>query len=429
MTAPAPTSITAPGAAIPGMPAASTGLAPAGASSGDFVTPPRSTSPRFLRQLEVIVALAAVLAGVLAGWVILDLRSDLASSPQRTEQYARLGEVNHALLAAGDLAARSTIAGETAGGALAGAAGDQLATAAGLLVDAAQARPGDADQLNQISQEVSRYAQELARARGAERAQALTLLGAADTQLDRTLSLITDLQATLAQEAAGQPVTQNAALVVWPMLALLAVVVWASWALARLSHRVVNLGLVATAVAILLLMATALGAQTSATEAAKVSRTEQFAHVVNLAGTVNGLDRAQRVLTTAVLRHSWGSAQDDAYTTAFAAAQKAASGEKLPSLKGYDTAKQELATQMAKGDWTGAANTLTAADDKSLDVVADNVRQSAATKTEAALAEATSAPEDARGALVVQLVLAIGFALAGAVLGVLGIARRLQEYR
>ncbi len=397
---------------------------------GEPAAPAPSRTPRFLRRLQVLVALAAVLAGALATWVIVDLRADLATSAQAARQYATLGQVHHALNSAADHAARSVLADETAGGQRAKVAGEDLAAAAGLLVDAARAHPEDAQALNAISQQVSRYAQALAPALGGpDHARALSQLAAADTQLDKALEQIETMQAGLSDQAAARPLTQSWAIVVWPLVAGLAVVVWASWALARLSHRVVNLGVAGTALAIVLVATMALGAQASAADAFRVSRTEQFASVVNTAAAVDGLDRAQRVLTSAVLRQSWGSGPDGDYADALAGARKAAAAEALPSLSSYDAAKVALATQMTKRDWAGAAKSLNATSDTALDSLADEFRQAAGSRTSASLAEAEAAPRGAGNVMAAQLVFAILFALAGAALGALGIDRRLQEYR
>ena len=397
------------------------------APAAEFPVPQRSRTPRLLQRLQLAVALVLLVGGALTAWMITDLRADLATAPVLAEQYARLGQVRHNLNSAADLAARSVLAGEKADGEKARAASAALGTAAGTLVDAAQARPEDAAALKALSTDMLGYAQLLGSAAGAPRAQALPLLTQADARLATLLDGVAGVQSGLAEQAAARPLSQNNALVLWPAILLLGVVVWVSWQVARRSHRVLNLGLAGAALAVVLVASVGLNAQNTAASASQVSRATQFTHVATLATAVDELDHAQRVLTTATLEQAWSDTASGEYQDAFTAASRAAATEKLPSLKGFDTAAKDLVGLLEKRDWAGAAKVLTAG--QGLDAVASDVRAKAADKTGTALATATAEPEAARTTLLIELVLVVVLALAGAALGALGLARRLQEYR
>lgn len=406
---------------------------PAPASTGlngtEFPPPAPSRSPQLLRRLQVLVALALVLTGALAAWMISDLGDDLAGAPNLTQQYARLGQVRHALTAAADDAALGSIAGEPADGKQAGASRDQVSTAAGLLVDAAKARPQDAQALTELSQGVVRYAQVLATAAGLPRAKAVPVLATADTRLTTLLDQITALQTGLGEQAKVRPASLNGALAWWPAIALLALVVWASWLVARLSHRAVNPGLAGAGLAVILVLAVALGAQATAADAAQVSREQQFSHVVNQTRAVDGVDTVQHLLTFAVLRHAWDDAAERACQDAYTSARQAATTEKLPSLKAVDQARTALLQQVRSGAWADATTAILATDGDTLINTAYDFRSATAARIDTAVETATSSPEGQRNLLAVELALAVVLALAGAAAGILGLGQRLREYR
>lgn len=418
---------------VPGATAsAPTGAVPAtvpATTTPEFPPIAPSRTPQLLQRLQLLVVLALLVAGTVSVWVIADLRNDLASAPNLAQQYARLGQVQHSLTSAARLTAESVVAGEPADGPRAAQATKQLGTAAGLLVEAARDRPEDADELSTLSQTVLAYSDTLAAVPGSARADALTRLSTADAQLDKLLGDTAQLQARLATEAAARPWSQSTPWATLACLAMLAVVAWAGWLVARRSHRVLNLGLGAAGAALLVLLVVTASAQGLAASASDASRGTQFGHVVNGTVAVNQLDAARRVLTTAVVTQHWDSTAAAAYTKALQGANQAAAPEGLPSLKSFDKAKATLADQLTRGDWKAASATLLASDDKSLTGTASSFLDDASKTSDSAVAAAATGPESARVGLVADLVAAILLALAGAALGALGLYQRLREYR
>lgn len=400
----------------------------AGATPG-FPVPITSRTPQLLRRLQVAVALAALIAGVAWAWVIIDLRGDLASAPNLAQQYARLGQVQHSLNRAAVLADRSVIAGEAADGPLAAGAAAELATAAGLLVEAGPDRPQDAEALAGLARDVTRYAVELTSAAGTSRAQALPTIARAADLLDGLTADIAGLQATLVAEASARPWSQGSPVPALVTVAMLGVLGWVSWVIARLSRRVINLGVVAAAVALLFGLGLTAAAQATAADASQASRDAQFGHVVNATTAVTQLESAHRVLSSAVLEQKWGSSRKDAYDAAHEAAAEAASREDLTGVQGFHTAAGTVIAPLAEADWKGAAQALLAAADDAPGARVDAFRAKADVVAADAAAEAAREPQAARAGLVSQLVLTIVIALAAAALGVLGIDRRLKEYR
>ena len=424
-----PAPVSAPGPTPVRPPPTGSPPVPADTSSFDIAPPVPSRTPRLLQRLQVVVALAVLIAGAMSTWVIADLRGDLASAPNLAQQYARLGEVQHDLSAAARLAKVSVILGEAADGANAAAAIDQVVAASGLLVESAKERPQDAAALQAIGGDTLRYSLTLASAVGSPRTQALPRLAVAQKQLDALLGQLDDLQAQLAAEADARPWSQGTPAVWLVCLAMAAVVVWASWLVAQRSHRVVNLGLAAAVVALLSMIGITAAAQGAAVSASEASRSTQFARVVNTTAAVRHLDAAQQVLTTAVLTQTWDATAQANTTTEVKSATAAASKENLTGLSSFTNARDSLDTQMSKGEWKAATSALTDTAKKSLSGAAQAVRDNARSVSDGAVTIASAAPTSARATLVVQLVLVIVVALVGAALGVLGLYQRLTEYR
>lgn len=399
-----------------------------GTAAEEFAPPAPSRTPQLLRRLQAVVVLAVLIAGAVGVWVISDLRDDLASAPNLAQQYARLGQVQHSLTAATRLAAESVIAGEAADGDRATASSDQLGVAAALLVEAARDRPQDAAALGALSTGVLALSRTLAPVPGSTRTEAVTRLADADARLDHLRDEITTLQAQLASEAADRPWSQSTPWAVLACIAAIGVVGWVSWLVARRSHRVLNPGLVGAGLAVMFLLVTTTSAQGTAADASATSLGTQFTHVASAAEAVAQLDTAQRIVTTAVLEQHWDSDTGAAYTKALTAAKAAASDGKLPSLAAFDTATEALVEQVSN-DPKAAAKALLATGEASVATLADNFLDKVDATSDKAVAAAATGPDAARSTLVFQLVLVILLAVAGAALGVLGIDRRLREYR
>lgn len=422
MTAAGPTSTTS------GSPVALSS-APSGVLTGVAVPPPSST-PRLLRRFQVLAALALVFLGALSALVITDLRSDLATAPGLADQYARLGQVQAALIEAGTTARQGVIAGNGGPSSQADVVGAQLGTASGLLVEAARARPQDAEALVEISDNLVQYGHLLRAADGRDASTAAKFLSRADTQLDeQLLPALADLQTALRTEAASRPWSQSEILVPVLAVAVLAGLVWISWIVARLSRRVLNVGLVAAFACTLVVAWVTLAGQQYAGEASERSRGANFGEVAALTDSINQVSTAQRLQTTAVLQRRWRPADADQLKTTLAHAKQQSPSSAAQQLAQYQTASHALTTLMAKADWAGAEKALAGTADTTVNgAAAEFVSSVDSTRGDAVMA-ASVAPADARMWLIVQFWMVIAAALGGATLAGFGLQQRLREYR
>ena len=403
---------------------------PAPSGRPEFVPPPPSRTLQLLRRLQAAAALTLLILGGVGALLLSELRTDLDSAPQLAAQYARLGEIHTQLLEAGTLATEGVLQGSGGPTDRAVLAAGRVASASSLLVEAATARPQDAEALSGLNRGLTIYASGLRAADGRDSTTAQGLLGKAGQQLDKELLPdLAALQAALSTEASA---SAPAWIFVMPVLGLAAAgfLVWTSWLVAQKTRRVLNIGLVAAIVAVLVISWITVAAQQATATAAAESRVTQFARVSALTGASSQLGTARRLQTAALLSRSWSSAQAKAVTAALDAAGKSLDfNTGTTHLATYRKAEQQLAALMATADWQ-AANALALTTGKAGVAAQATQFQKSVSETRATVTqEAASVTEEVRAGLPWQLAGVILAALAGAGMAVAGLAQRLAEYR
>jgi hypothetical protein len=405
---------------------------PAAAPAGqpEFSPPPPSRTPQLLRRLQVIAALVLLVLGGVGTLLITQLRADLDSAPLVAAQSARLGEVQTRLLGAATLAAEGalTVPGVTAN--QAAEAGTRVGEAAGLLVEAATARPQDAKALAALSVEVNAYGAALRAADGRDTATAQSLLGKASRVLDEHILPDLDaMQKALADEASA---SSTGLMFIMPVLGLAgaAFLIWVGWVLAQRSRRVLNLGLIGALVGVLVISWVTLAAQQGTAVAVGQSRGTQFTRVTGLNTASSQVDTARRLQAEALLARSWSDARAKSVTTAIDAAEKAADTAAAKSdLSDYRKEAAALAALMAKAEWTDAGKRALTGGNSGVIVTSAAFQQTISAERSQATTAAADAAEEVRSGLPWQLAAVILAALVGAGLAVAGVAQRLVEYR
>lgn len=413
----------------PATQAAPLAVTPTTGSAEGFAPPTPSRTPRLLRQVQVVAALVVGLITALGVWAVLDLRADVAAAPSVVDQYVRVGQIERGLIEAGNQATLAVINTETASGSHATASMAQLTEVSSLLVAAAQARPSDGPQLQQLAAYVMTYSQQLGGVTGLTKTDATARLATADDQLSQLRAGLAQLQGELLSDATAGSWAQNLAWMVVASLVALAVLAWLSWLVARRTHRVLNLGLVAALVAVLVTLAFAVSAQGSAGTAGELARGTELQRMVNVANGTTQLAVARQMQLRAVLQQNWGAAEQDEYSTAFAAASAAADkDDALPGLNGFKDAHTKLADLLSKSDWPAAAKLVLDDADGSLAAAATRFDDAAARASTEAVQAATDATAQAQRELLVPLMVIIAVGILGALFAVLGIAQRIKEY-
>jgi hypothetical protein len=403
-----------------------------GTASGEpqFSPPRPSRTPQLLRRVQAAAALAVLIFGGVGALLISGLRTDQDAAPQIDAQYARIGEVQTRLLGAATLATEGVIKGNGGTTDSAAQAVSRVGEAVGLLVEAATARPQDAPALTSISREVTVYGMLLKAAdqRDAKSAQAQLTLAA--NQLDNNVLPDLDrLRGSLSVEASA---TSSGLTWVMPVLGLLvlALLGWTSWLVAQRSHRVLNIGLIAAVVAVVVTGWITIEAQQATERAANESRTTQFAAVSALHEASAQVDIARNLQTRSLLAKAWTAADAEAVDAALTAADKATEPAKASAILGtYRTAEAALATLMAKGDWPGATKLALSTDKVAVAPTAARFQQAISDARVVATTAAADAATEVRNSLPWQLAAVILAALVGAGMVIAGLAQRLVEYR
>lgn len=430
------TSTQAPTSPKPGLPTSPTGTVARtpgpGPATGepDFTPPPPSRTPQLLRRLQAAAALAVLILGGVGALLISGLRTDQESAPQLNAQYARIGEVQTRLFGAATLATEGVIKGNGATTDSSTQAASQVSDAVALLVEAATSRPQDAPALTPISREVTVFGMLLKAADGRDTKQAQALLAQANRQLnDNVLPDLDQLRDQLAAEAATPSSSWG-----WVMpvlgVAVLALLGWTSWMIARRSRRFLNIGLIAAVVAVIVAGWITIEAQQSTARAAEESRTTQFAAIAGLHEASTQLDVARNLQVASLLAKTWTAADAQAVTTALGAAGKATQPEKAAAiLATYRGAESDLAALMAKGDWPGATKLALSTDKVAVGPTATRFQQAISDARTVATTAAAEAAAEVRNSLPWQFAAVILAALVGAGMAIAGVAQRLVEYR
>lgn len=389
-----------------------------------------ATTPRRLAMARLVHLVLAVVLGV--GSVVtaaqLDQREALAEA--HAAQYVRTAVIETQLLTAHAAASRAGLSGAAEQVTDTRAALDEASTQ---LVEAAAEQSGDAAALGAIGHQLLRYAEALERAqllRGTTEGR--TALAAADDLL-RT-DLLPAIQQLQEFHSAATPG------VVWwmwllPILGWLTVafIVVVSWYTARVSRRVVNVGLAAAAVATLVLAISAgnLVAGHSAGTAGSV--TAEFTDVQNLTTAQRDGIGAFALLANGVATQSWTSQDAEAYTASLdqAARLLEESGAESAStaLTALRRASEQVATAAAGRDWEKAGTLLQQSTPTDPARIADSFLEGSRFAVDQSLDDLRSAVR-AQGAQTTGFaVLAAVCALISAIAGALGLQQRLKEYR
>ena len=417
---PAPASLTSAGVPQPSSPVQ---------TSEGLATPASSRTPRLLRQCQVVAVLVVLSTAALGIATVSELRNDLAVAPSLVDQYVRAGQIQHGLIEAGNLAGLAVVGGESATGSHATSSAAELVEVSSLLVTAAAARPADGPKLQEIAASAATYGQHLSAAVALPRAEATTRLVASEDELANLRTEVLQLQNQITKDATAAVWAQQAWWMIVAGLAALAVLGWISWVVAHRTHRVLNLGVVAAATAVLVITGLAVSAQNSAGEATSLARGSELERMVNLEHGTTQLAVARHVLVTAVLQQSWSKDKQQAYTTAFTAANDAFKAEQdLPTLAKFTDAHAKLAAAMAKGDWAAAGVALVDDDHGSLARLADDLQQTATETSAIAVQTAQNAADEVQQGLLWPLMLMIVTGLLGALLAIVGLSQRIKEY-
>ena len=397
----------------------------------EMPAPPPSRTPRLLRRLQVGAGLALLLLGTAACWVVTLLSTDLAGVPGLADQYARLGDVHSALVDANATARLGVIAQDGSPSAQADQVGRDLGTAAGLLVDAAKARPQDAEALVTISSDLVAYGALLRAADARDDTTAARYLAQADRSLDeRLLPALTQLQDDLQRQADAESLTGWSWIVPTVFVLVLGGLVAVSWVVAQRSRRVLNLGLVGAILAAVVVVWIAADAQSAAAAAGTTSAGTNFTKVASLSDAKNRISATRRLQATGTQQRAWSDARTEGVKSGIDGARSASlSSTAKTQLTAYASAATDVSALLTARDWAGAEKALASEADTGVSATAKAFADTVSNARAEAVSKAATTPGQVRGQLSLQFWAIVAAALGGAFLAVAGIQQRVREYR
>jgi hypothetical protein len=412
---------------------ATTTRAPAAVAATPAPVPARRRSaPNSVRRLRALQLGAVALILAFGAFCITALAMSLtaaSTASQSLTQYYRLADARVQALAVQQSANAWALTPTTA---VRQQLNDQLGTLATTLADAAGVAD-DRDRVVPLTGALVSYAMTLQDALDANGTQSAAIAAKADTQL--TNDLLTPLDAATA--AAGDRVSAQlegnwkywvlgGAVVAGAGLAAIGV------ALARASHRYLNIGLAAGVLCAIVsagVVWTLAGqAGTAASEFAGTSRTA----LDNLTIARQNAHQARADELLAVGLQSGGSKYADRWTTGYNACKTALaavpkSSAATSALTSYNAQHATVATAIAKASWAQAASAVVGGSSTATafaDLDTKLTALSGATR-QPVTASVTSLNTGVAGAIAGVIV----FTLAGAGLTFWGVSRRIEEYR
>jgi len=395
-------------------------------------------TPQLLRRLSLGVVVLSILVGLVGTAVFSYLAYSLGRAEQDAAQLVRVQQIQTNLLRADATATNAFLVGGLEPAAQRATYDQALSTTSTLIADAARAQPADAAALSALNLRVVTYAAAIEQARANNR-QGLPVgaqyLRTASAQLrSSALPILTNLVSANASRATDEMDVRIGYLAVFFALLGLAGLVLAQIWVARRFHRRINTGLLAASAALLLALVGALIGVQQLSSSVRATREGSFTALNNAASArIQANDAKSNESLTLIAR---GSGQ--AFEKAWAGSSQLVTAQlgTLVDQSGLSTQWQAYTAVHTKiralddgGSWDAAvvqatgnapesSNTTFGAFDDALAGYLDGV----STKTSTALSRH-------QPGLVIGAILMLLAGLAAAVLGRLGVAERLREYR
>jgi hypothetical protein len=426
-------------------------VAPATGRLAGYVT----GSPGRLRVVAASCALACVAFALLGAGAMRERANALQDARTHAAQVVRLQKAAADLVRADAAVANGFLKGGAEPAAQTEIYDEAIAAASRLLVDAAAAEPADRTELARANALLTDYARQAAHARDANRQNIPLgsgyLVIASQTILRGELlprladaTAANSAQVAAAFDRSGRARLLFLAAVVVAVAALAAGQLW----LARRTHRVVNLGLVAASLAVAVAVGSGLVVLSSTGSAADTVRSTSYAATTALAQARNAAYSAKGLESITLVKQGGGAAYEKQWQEQKAAVDAALSAAQAAKVTGAAAVQPKVAAWLAthrlirslddRGEWLIAVDVATRNEGAATPVAA----QGKASNVEfAAVVDAIDPLLDAQAAAVsAELgrpwgvlqgvgwsILVLGVAAAIAAVG--GISQRLGEYR
>lgn len=395
-------------------------------------------TPRRLRLLSLGVVVVSVLVAVAGALIFSYLAFSLSRAQADTAQLIRVQKIQSNLLSADATATNAFLVGGLESPAQRAVYDEALTSTSALIVEAAEAQPADAAALSALNQQVVSYAATIEQARANNR-QGLPVgaqyLRNASAELRSTaLPILDNLVSSNAERAANEmDVRVGYLLPAISLLALGGVIICQIW-LARRFKRTINVGMLASAVLLLVITVGCFIAAQQLSSSLRSISNGSLAAVNTAADARIDANNAKSNESLTLIARGSGQAFEDAWKS---------SADSVASNLGRLSGRPELTTQWQAytdvhneirelddgGRWERAVAKATGSGKESSNTVFGTFDQNLASYLDEESQNASSSLANEQPAMIVGAILILLGGLAAALLARWGVAARLKEYR
>ncbi len=435
----AATTTTAPATPPPATMPARPGRATASAAAPAPAIKTRDT-PRRLRLLSLGVVVTGVVVALLGALTFSYLAFSLSRAQADTAQLIRVQKIQSNLLSADATVTNAFLVGGLEPPAQRAAYDQALSSTSALIVEASQAQPADAAALSALNEQVVSYATTIEQARANNR-QGLPVgaqyLRNASAELRSTaLPILDNLVSSNAARAADQMDPAIGYIYIFPVISLLAligVVIGQVW-LARRFRRTINVGMLASAIVLLVITIGGLIVVQQLSSSLSSISNGSFASVNTAADARIDANNAKSNESLTLIARGSGQAFETAWkSSADSVADNLPRLTDQPELvdqwQAYTDVHSEIRALDDGGRWERAVSRATGSGDNSSNTVFGTFDSNLASYLDEVSQDTSSSLADEQPLMVVCAILTLLGGLAAALLGRWGIGARLKEYR
>ena len=396
------------------------------------------TTPQRLRLLSLGVVVAGLVIGLIGALTYAYLAFSLSRAKADTAQLIRVQKIQSNMLSADATATNAFLVGGLEPPAQRAAYDQAMSSTSSLIADAARAQPADGAALAALNQQVLSYAATIEQARANNR-QGLPVgaqyLRNSSAELRATALPILDNLVTANAARAADEMRAGAGFIVLVLavLGLAGVIVAQLW-LARTFKRTINVGMVASAAVLLLIVIGSLVAVLQLRSALNEISTGSLAAVNTAADTRIDANNAKSNESLTLIARGSGQAFESAWkSSADSVAANLARLNGKPGLASQWQAYADVHNQIRElddgGQWDKAVAQATGSGRASSNTVFGTFDSNLASYLDGVSLDASNALADEEPIMIVAAILILLGGVAVALLGRWGVTERLKEYR
>jgi hypothetical protein len=396
------------------------------------------STPQRLRLLSLGVVVAGLVIGLIGALTFAYLAFSLGRAKADTAQLIRVQKIQSNVLSADATATNAFLVGGLEPPTQRAAYDQAMSSTSSLIAEAARAQPADGAALAALNQQVLSYAATIEQARANNR-QGLPVgaqyLRNASAELRAAALPILDnlVSANAARAAEEMHAGAGFIVLVLALLGLAGVIVAQIW-LARAFKRTINVGMVASAAVLLLIVIGSLVAVLQLRSALNEISTGSLAAVNTAADTRIDANNAKSNESLTLIARGSGQAFESAWkSSADSVAGNLARLDDKPELASQWQAYTDVHRQIRElddgGQWDKAVAKATGSGRSSSNTVFGTFDSNLASYLDGVSLDASNALADEQPIMIVAAILILLGGVAVALLGRWGLAERLKEYR